>query len=100
VTWRLILARKAEAEILEAAEWYGRRQAGLRDDFLVAAASSLNAIESNPLQYQRVRGDVRRVMIGRFPYALLYSVYGGDVTVTTCFHCSRDPKRWRDRFPP
>jgi hypothetical protein len=46
-----------------------------------------------------VRGEVRRIMVGRFPYALLYSVSGEDVIVTVCFHCSRDPKRWRERFP-
>jgi toxin ParE1/3/4 len=99
VTWRLVLESQAEAEILQAAEWYGRRNNKLRDDFLSAITSSLIVIQNNPLQYQPVRGEVRRIMVGRFPYALLYSVSGEDVIVTVCFHCSRDPKRWRERFP-
>jgi hypothetical protein len=97
VTWRLVLERQAEAEIALAAEWYGQRDVGIRDAFMAATAASLTAIESNPLQYQRVRGEIRRAMIGRFPYALLYSVSGNDVVVTVCFHCQHDPRYWQNR---
>jgi plasmid stabilization system protein ParE len=84
---------------VEAAEWYGRRDVVARETFLSAVASSLAAIESNPLQYQRVHGEVRRAMVGHFPYALLYSISDNTVVVTVCFHCSRDPKHWHSRFP-
>jgi plasmid stabilization system protein ParE len=97
VTWRLVLEHQAEAEIALAAEWYGQRDVEIRDAFMAATAASLTAIEMNPLQYQQVRGEIRRAMIGRFPYALLYSVVGDDVVVTVCFHCRRDPRHWQDR---
>jgi plasmid stabilization system protein ParE len=98
VIWRLIIEAQAEAEILEAASWYGRRREAARRAFLDDVAVSSAAIEHNPLQYQIIRGRVRRVMVGRFPYALLYSVMGEDVVVTVCTHSSRDPKRWQSRF--
>jgi toxin ParE1/3/4 len=98
VTWRLIVEARAEAEIIEAAAWYNRRGASVRRAFLESVAVSLAAIEDNPLQYQIVRGTVRRVMVGRFPYAFLYSLAGEDVVVTVCIHSSRDPKRWHRRF--
>jgi hypothetical protein len=60
----------------------------------------IEAITINPLQYQIVRGTVRRVKVGRFPIALLYSVAGDDVVVTVCIHTSRDPRRWHGHFPP
>jgi plasmid stabilization system protein ParE len=100
VTWRLIVEAQAEAEILETATWYGRRRIAVREEFLAAVMASLAAIEINPLQYQIVRGTVRRVRVGRFPIALLYSVAGDDVVVTVCIHTSRDPRRWHGRFPP
>jgi hypothetical protein len=33
---------------------------------------ALSAIEANPQQYARVRGEIRRAVIRRFPYAILY----------------------------
>ena len=100
MTWRLIVETQAEAEILEAAAWYGQRRESVRRAFLDEVATSLASIEHNPMQYQTIRGTVRRVRVGRFPYALLYSVVGNDVVVTVCIHGSRDPKRWQSRFPP
>jgi plasmid stabilization system protein ParE len=101
VSWRLIVEADAETEITEAAAWY-QRVAGERvqRDFLDEVAASLAVIENNPLQYQVVRGAVRRAMIGRFPYALLYSVTDNDVVVTVCIYGGRDPRRWHSRFPP
>ena len=89
MTWRLVVETQAQAEILEAAAWYDRRRVSLRRDFLDEMAALLAAIEYNPLQYQIVRGAVRRVRVGRFPYALLYSVAGDNVVVTVCIHTSR-----------
>jgi plasmid stabilization system protein ParE len=100
VTWRLIVEAQAEAEILEIAAWYDRRRAAAREAFLNSVADSLVSIQANPLQYQIVRGTVRRVKVGRFPYALLFSIAGDDVIVTICIHTSRDPKRWHGRFAP
>jgi hypothetical protein len=56
VTWRLIVEAQAEAEILETAAWYGRRRTAVRQAFLDAVTAALAAIETNPLQYQIVRG--------------------------------------------
>jgi plasmid stabilization system protein ParE len=94
----LIVEAQAEAEIQEAAAWYGRRGVSSREAFLNSIMVSLAAIENNPLQYQIVRGTVRRALVDRFPYALLYSVSADDVVVTVCIHTSRDPRRWHSRF--
>jgi plasmid stabilization system protein ParE len=98
VKWRLIVEAAAEAEIAEAAEWYARRNPTAREVFPAAIDEALAAIENNPLQYQVVRGVVRRALVKRFPYALLYSISEDQVVVTVCFHTSRDPKRWQARF--
>lgn len=101
MNWRLIVEAQAEAEIVEAAAWY-QRVAGewVRRVFLDEVTAALAVIENNPLQYQIVRGSVRRVMIGRFPYALLYSVADSNVIVTVCIYAGRDSRRWHGRFPP
>jgi plasmid stabilization system protein ParE len=99
VTWQLLVEPEAAAEISEAAEWYSQRSPVARESFRTAVSDTLAAIERNPLQYQVVRGVVRRALVRHFPYALLYSISENRVFVTVCFHTSRDPKRWQRRFP-
>ena len=99
MNWQLIVETAAEAEIFEAAEWIARRNPAASERFLAAVDDALAAIENNPLQYQVVRGIVRRVLVRRFPYALLYSISDDRVVVTVCFHTHRDPRRWYARFP-
>jgi toxin ParE1/3/4 len=99
VKWRLIVEAAAEAEILAAAEWYVRRNPEARERFLAAVDGALAVIENNPLQYQVVRGVVRRALVKRFPYGLLYSISEDQVVGTVCFHTSRDPRHWQARFP-
>ena len=41
-----------------------------------------------------VRGDVRRVILRRFPYALFYTIEGSDVVVLACVHERRSPDHW------
>jgi hypothetical protein len=91
---------QAEAEILDTAAWYGRRRPAVREAILDAVTAALAAIETNPLQYQIIRGTVRRVRVGRFPIVLLYSTAGDDVVVTVCAHTSRNPGHWHSRFSP
>jgi plasmid stabilization system protein ParE len=99
VSWPLVVEAAAEAEILETPEWMARRNPVASERFLAAVDEALAAIENNPLQYQVVRGIVRRVLVRRFPYALLYSISDDRVVVTVCFHTHRDPRRWHARFP-
>jgi plasmid stabilization system protein ParE len=97
VSWELILRPEAEAEIEEASNWYEERSPGLGAKFIGAAEMTLLAIRQNPFQYQAVSGQLRRVMLRRFPYGLLYVVSGREITVVTCFHGRRDPKIWQER---
>jgi plasmid stabilization system protein ParE len=98
VSWQVVVEAAAEADVLDAAEWIARRNPAASERFLTAVDDALAAIENNPLQYQVVRGVVRRVRVRHFPYALLYSISDDRVVVTVCFHTHRDPKRWHARF--
>jgi plasmid stabilization system protein ParE len=94
----LIVTSATDDDILEAAIWYEQHEAALRENFLNAVYATLDVIEERPLQYQKVRGRVRRVMVAAFPYALYYTVNGEFISVVACFHTSRAPKRLRDRI--
>jgi toxin ParE1/3/4 len=77
----LILDPEAEAEIANAALWYDRRKPGLGLDFVRAVDSALDAVQRNPLQYQLIWKQYRRVGVARFPYGLIYRVTNREIIV-------------------
>ena len=94
---RVILRPQAEAELAEAIDWYESRGKGLGADFMRAVDAAIAAIGRNPDQYQIVKGQVRRAVLRRFPYSLIYVASEHEVTVLACFHGRRDPQRWIER---
>jgi hypothetical protein len=48
VSWELIVAPEAEAEIAEARDWYDERDSRLGAEFVAVVRSALVAIAENP----------------------------------------------------
>ncbi|MDF1501794.1 type II toxin-antitoxin system RelE/ParE family toxin [Roseisolibacter sp. H3M3-2] len=87
----------AAADLAAAYEWYEGRESGLGEALLRAVGEAAAGAAAAPEQYPVVRGDVRRVLVGRFPYGLFYRVLRGEVVVVACFHLRRDPQVWHRR---
>jgi len=51
----------------------------------------LAAIEREPRLYPLVRGDVRRAVIRRFPYAVYFLLEPDAIVAVACLHHRRDP---------
>ena len=94
---KLVVQPEAEADIVDAAVWYDQQARPIRQRFLQTVELVLGTIEQHPHRYQKVFGQVRRVMVRGFPYALLYVVSEQEVNVIACMHTSRDPRRWQGR---
>ncbi|MFP5238043.1 MAG: type II toxin-antitoxin system RelE/ParE family toxin [Acidobacteriota bacterium] len=89
----------ARRELIDAHEWYENESPGLGLHFLTAADAAVNRIVANPLQFPLVHRTVRRALLRRFPYALMFVVESDEsVTVIACFHGSRDPAQWQQRM--
>jgi len=50
------------------------------------------------LAWPRVRGEARRRLVRRFPFAVNYLVEPQHIEVLAVFHTSRDPKVWHGRL--
>jgi plasmid stabilization system protein ParE len=96
---RLVLAPEAEVDIAEAYNWYEGRRAGLGEEFLSSVDACFERIKRRPHMYPIVRENYRRSLIRRFPYAVFYEQSEAIVTIYAVFHTSRDPDKWRQRFP-
>jgi plasmid stabilization system protein ParE len=97
VTPRLLFRPEARTEILEAQSWYDARVPGLGTEFALAVAAGAAAISRFPDAYPLVHGRVRKAVLRRFPYALLYVVDGGSILIIACYHHRRDPRGWQSR---
>jgi toxin ParE1/3/4 len=98
------MRREAEAEAREAASWYDDQRFGLGTDFLDALTRALEAIESHPLCHARVAGlpaerEVRRALLDRFPYKVVYEMRGEEAVVLAVAHNRRRPNYWEERNP-
>jgi plasmid stabilization system protein ParE len=88
---------QVEGEIVEAMAWYERRAPELGLEFYRTYLEVLTRIAENPELYRKVRGDVRRVVLRRFPYAVFYLFDGDEIVIVSCLHEKRSPDRWPDR---
>lgn len=87
----------ARLDILQAQAWYEDRMPGLGSEFARAADGAASGISRFPNAFPTVHGDVRKAVLRRFPYSLLFIVEGDEVVVLGCFHHRRDPVTWADR---
>lgn len=94
----LILRPEAEAEVEEAYRWYEERSAGLGTEFIRVVDAALEPIRRQPDLYPVKYKNARQVVLRRFPYSLYYIIQpDASIEVTSCFHTSRNPRRWRSR---
>ena len=94
---RLVIRPEATEEIAEAAEWYEKRGAGLSAEFLRALDATIARVERNPLQYPRVHQEMRRALLRRFPYGVIFTVSDEEIVILACTHGKQHPRRWQRR---
>ena len=94
---QLLFRPEAEDELLEAQAWYEARSPGLGLEFARAVDAAAAAVLRNPLAFPRIEGEFRRVIIRKFPYALIYLPGDEDLLVVACFHHRRKPGEWLGR---
>jgi len=88
--------RLAEYELNEAAQFYELEDPGLVP-LLVEVDRCLQAIQAAPDAGAILRGTVRRRLLRRFPYALLYKIKPNGVRILAVMNLRRRPNYWIDR---
>ena len=95
---RVILRPEAAAELTEAKAWYQNRLDGLGDRFAAAVVVAIEGVVAAPRAFPKVRGEIRRVLVSSFPYALYYQLIERDVVVLAIMHGRRRPREWDVRL--
>ena len=88
----------AEEEMNEAARFYEERSPGLGLDFLDAVQRTVDAIVAHPNSGRQLSENIRRRIVQRFPFGVLYSVEPERIVVVAVMHLRRRPGYWKVRI--
>ena len=94
---RVSFRPQARAEIREARGWYEAQVPGLGRAFIAELDATLALLTLHPQMYVVVTedGNVRRALLHRFPYSLVYEVMNADeIVVLACRHVRQDEINW------
>jgi hypothetical protein len=100
---KLSILREAELESAEAAAWYDDREAGLGDEFLSEVADAIVQIGRDPQSFSRLesytgRYEIRRCVLQRFPYLIIFVCRPDEAFVVAVAHARRRPMYWLERL--
>lgn len=88
----------ARMEFEEAKEFYEIEQSGLGARFEDEIRNSLLRIQQFPQAWQFERREIRRYILHKFPYKILYSIQDDKIVVLAFAHLHRKPDYWIDRI--
>lgn len=89
--------RLAERELNDAAQYYDLEDPGLGAAFLQEVDRCLQSIETHPEAGPILRDSVRRRLLRRFPYALLYKIKPTGIRILAVMNLKRRPTYWVGR---
>ena len=87
----------AEQELNEAAQYYDREEPGLGSAFLGEVERCLQSIAEHPEAGAILQGAIRRRLLRRFPYALLYKIKPVGIRILAVMNLRRRPTYWIGR---
>lgn len=76
----------AHAEMIEAARFYEERSSGLGFSFLETVEKAILEISENPRACHKVGDEVRRKLVNRFPYGVMFTVEQDRIRVLAIAH--------------
>jgi plasmid stabilization system protein ParE len=97
MTVPIVFLDEARAEFDAAADWYDSQRPGLGTRFIRQVEEVPSSIAATPRMHQVIYQDIRRAVVKKFPYTVLYRVGSDHILVVAVFHGKRDPAVWRGR---
>ncbi|PPD50365.1 MAG: plasmid stabilization protein [Methylobacter sp.] len=88
----------AQAELDDAFNWYETQQANLGVQFLNEFDAAVRRICLFPKAYALFSGEIRRCLIKRFPYGILYGLDADTLVIVAVAHLHRKPDYWLERI--
>ncbi len=94
---RVIFTRIATQELEDAVRFYELEYVGLGRKFKEEVRKTALRVAKYPKAWSIERGEVRKCLLHKFPYKLMYSVEADYILVIAVAHQHRKPDYWIDR---
>jgi plasmid stabilization system protein ParE len=95
---KVIFTELADMELTEAYEYYELEFSGLGKRFKAEVKQAIKRIIQFPEAWQKERGDIRRCLLHKFPYKILYSIEADHLLIIAIAHLHRKPDYWVNRL--
>ncbi|MEH2196487.1 MAG: type II toxin-antitoxin system RelE/ParE family toxin [Nostoc sp.] len=95
---RIVFHPLAEQELVDVASYYEEQNQGLGLDYLTEVEGAINLLMRYPAAGVVVRGFVRRLILPKFLYSILYRVVDDNlIRILAIAHHKRKPVYWIGR---
>ncbi len=94
---KVIFSKYAKQELDDATQYYGIESQELGKRFREEVRKAARRISEYPEAWSIERGDVRKCILHKFPYKLLYSVESNHIFIIAVAHQHRKPDYWIER---
>ena len=88
---------EAEAELNGAIDYYESCQTKLGFEFATAVYETIQRILSFPDAWAILDGNMRRCLVNRFPFGVVYEQKDDEVIILAVMQLNRKPGYWQDR---
>lgn len=97
MNWRISIHEAAERELIDAAIFFHSERPEFAQAFADEVERAIHQVLNLPLSCQLVNRTVRRKVLRRFPYNILYSVKPEAIRILALAGQRRRPFYWRGR---
>ena len=87
----------AQSEFEESIEYYDEQRTGLGLEFSEEVGKALERISEYPEAWSQLSSRIRRCLVNRFPYSVIYEVRSELLIIVAIQHHHRKPESWRSR---
>ena len=88
----------AEIEFKDAIEYYESCQNRLGYEFALEVYETVNRVIANPNAWQVINENMRRTLVNRFPYGIIYAIRNNEILILAVMHLNRKPNYWERRI--
>jgi toxin ParE1/3/4 len=94
---KISIHEAAESELNDAADFYDIASVNLGSVFIDEVQRTIKKISQFPNAAPVIRGQIRKRLIAKFPYSVIYSVHSDEIRILALAHQKRRPFYWRSR---
>ncbi len=95
---RIRFLSPAEIEMLDAAAYYETRVPELGTDFISTIEIAVLDLSDDPGKWLMIGKEIRRRILPRFPYSILYKIDPEEIIIVAIMHQKRRPNYWINRL--